>query len=172
LSPSASGQWHFLERAGLYLAIGVPAIATIAIIWFYSPNIAIQPAAVLNPLNAVDAEFTITNTGHVTVYNLLFQCEIIRDNGTHFTTSANIVHLPSGRVVEQSISTLSPNEGITTHCGSGGTVSAPLTVARYPASIIATANYTWPLVKWTGSRTRRFNSRQDQSRGIVLVPEP
>lgn len=172
LLPSASGRWHFLERVGLYLAIGVPAIATIAIIWFYSPNIAIQPAAVLNPLNAIDAEFSVTNTGNVTVYNLLFQCEIIRDNGTHFTTSANIVHLPSGRVVEQSISTLSPNESITRNCGFGATMSPPQTVARYPSSIIASAKYTWPLVRWTGSYTRRFNSRQDQRGDIVLVPEP
>jgi hypothetical protein len=138
--------------------------------WFYSPGITIQPAAMSNPVNVSDAEFIVSNTSRVTVYNLLFQCEMILENGTHFTTSGNIVHLPSGRVVEQSVATLLPNESITRNCGLGASASPPPGVVRYPASIIATARYTWPVVRWTGSSSRRFSSRQDQKGGIVLEP--
>jgi hypothetical protein len=159
-----------LEQAKLYLAIGLSAVVMIGAAWFYAPIINIQPAAALNPLSVIDAEFVLSNAGRVTVYNLLFQCEIIPENGAHFTTSGNMVHLPSGRVVEQPISTLSPNENITRSCSRGVVTSQPLTVVRYPASIIATAKYTWPVVKWSGSYTRRFDSRQDQRGGIVLVP--
>jgi len=165
--PSADGWWQSLGQAGLYLAIGAPAVAIMAIIWFYSPIVTIQPAAMLNLANVNNAEFAVSNTGRVTVYNLLFQCEIIQENGGRLTTSGNIVHLPSGRVVEQSVSTVSPNENITRNCGLGAAVSPRRTV-----SIIATAKYTWPLVKWTGYYTRRFSSRQDQRGGIALVPDP
>ena len=168
----AGGLWQSLEQAKLYLAIGLSVVVIIGAVWLYSPIISIQPAAVLNPLNVIDAEFTISNTGRVTVYNLLFQCEIIPENGARFTTSGNMVHLPSGRVVEQPISTLLPNENITRSCSRGVVTSQPLTVVRYPASIIATAQYTWPVVKWSGSYTRRFDSRQDQRGGVVLVPAP
>jgi hypothetical protein len=161
-----------LEQAKLYLAIGVSAVVMIGAAWFYTPIINIQPAAALNPLSVIDAEFILSNAGRVTVYNLLFQCEIIPENGARFTTSGNMVHLPSGRVVEQPISTLSPNENITRSCSRGVITSQPLTVIRYPASIVATAKYTWPVVKWTGSYTRRFDSRQDQRGGVVLVPAP
>jgi hypothetical protein len=121
----------------------------------------------LNRINANDAEFTVSNTGRAAVYNLLFECEIIQENGRRFTTSGNIVHLPSGRVVEQSVSTVSPNENITRSCGLGAAIAPRRTV-----SIIATAKYTWPLVKWTGYYARRFSSRQDPGGGIVLVPDP
>jgi hypothetical protein len=172
LPPPSSGWWQSLERARLYLAIGAPVVAIIVSAWLYSPDITIQPAAVLNPPNAAGAEFTVSNTGRVTVYNLLFQCEIISENGARFTTSGNIVHLPSGRVIEQSMSSLSPNENITRNCGFGAAIAPPPTAIRYPASIIATAKYTWPLVKWTGSYSRRFSSRQGQGGRIVLVPDP
>jgi hypothetical protein len=138
--------------------------------WVYSPDIAIRPAAISNPINVSDAEFIVSNASRVTVYNLLFQCEMILENGTRFTTSGNIVHLPSGRVVEQSVATLLPNESITRNCSLGASTAPPPGVVRYPAAIIATARYTWPVVKWTGSSTRRFSSRPDQKGGIVLEP--
>jgi hypothetical protein len=166
-----SPAWQFLQRTGLYLAIGALAVATTGIAWLYSPNVTIRPAAALNPVDANDAEFIVSNTSRVTVHNLLFQCEIIPESGARFTTSGNIVHLPSGRVVVQSIGTLLPNESITRSCRLGASTSPPPTVARSPASIVATAHYTWPLVKWTGSSTRRFSARQDQRGGIVLVPD-
>jgi hypothetical protein len=166
----APSRWQFLGRAGLYLAIGVSAVAIIWIAWLYSPDITIRAAAISNPTNVNDAEFTVSNTSRITVYNLLFQCEMILENGTRFTTSGNIVHLPSGRVVEQSVATLLPNESITRNCSLGASASPPPGVVRYPTAVIATARYTWPVVKWTGSSTHRFSSRQDQKGGIVLEP--
>jgi hypothetical protein len=163
---SPSPGWQFLGRAGLYLAIGVPAVAIMGTAWFYSPDITIRTAAISNPIKVSDIEFIVSNTSRITVYNLLFQCEMILQNGARFTTSGNIVQLPSGRVAERSVATLLPNETITRNCGLGASTSPT------PAFIIATARYTWPVVKWTGSSTRRFSSRQDQKGGIVLAPEP
>jgi hypothetical protein len=170
-TPPAILRWRFLERASLCLAIGVPAVATIGVAWFYSPSIIIQPAAALNPYNAIDAEFKVSNSGRLTVYNLLFQCEIIHETGTRFTVSGNIVHLPSGRIVEQGVAVLSPNESITRKCSFGAAPASPVAAVRYPASIITTAKYTWPLVRWAGFSIRQFNTRQDQRGGVALEPD-
>lgn len=168
--PLRRGFQGILEHAKLYLGIAASAVTVIGAVYTFYPTLDILAYPLTSKTNALDAEFTLTNKGWISVYNLTIGCEINSRNGRGVVTHGNSSQSPIGTLGGQGIDQLSPNSSVTRNCGAGfpGYFNSNL---DYPVSIKITAEYTWPIVRIGSSVSRTFSSRQDSTGNITMIPD-
>lgn len=150
----------------MYLAIVASLVTVLGGAWLYAPTILIQPGTVLNSADPQSAEFVISNTGRVPVYDLIFRCRI-RARNFDVVLEGNTEGSPFGGTVGQLLAKLSPGDSATRDCRQ----RIVLKNLTFPVLFDFTVTYTWPLVGWSGLVTRRFTTRNDADGHAYIVPD-
>ncbi len=155
----------FLTHAKIYLGLFASIVGIVAASWAFFPSLSILPTVTVTDKKPSSVDFTVTNTGRLTVYDLIFSCMIER-RGRILYTEGNTVISPDG-IMAQGVGELDPGRSATRSCD----VGMPIPDVGYPASFDFTIRYVWPFIHKTNSVTRHFTTRLDGDRHIMIVPD-
>ena len=147
-------------------------IGLVGAAWLYWPTVTVQAAAIIDEGNAANAEFTVTNSGRVHVYSIVFDCTVIDRNGVRYNSAGNVLIFP-GRTIAQEIDDLAPGHSITRNCSWGG-AGGPLPAfpMPYPAYFEIRTPYIWPLFGLISHASpSTFASRTDGNGHHTIVPD-
>jgi hypothetical protein len=165
------GPRPLIERVKFYAELTVATLTLLGSSWALAPSLDIRASTVINRSNPTEAEFTVSNIGRVSVYHVIFYCNIKTRQFANLTIGANARPSPLGGPAGQGIAVLHANESITRNCSSGFAEQIPLINATYPASFMITAEYSWPMIKYRDSISRFFGSRTSDDGTVTIAPD-
>jgi hypothetical protein len=102
----------------------------------------------------------------LTVYDLLFSCNIKSPNGSRIETKGNFVYSQDG-VMAQRVNFLAPGNSATRSCD----VGAQIPDIGYPATFDFTVDFVWPFIRKPSSVTKHFTTRRGAPGNIMIVPD-
>ncbi|SDR63862.1 hypothetical protein SAMN05519103_09116 [Rhizobiales bacterium GAS113] len=170
----SSKRWR---RVVAFLSRPIPVLSPLAVLaglagayWAFYPTVTIDPNVSLVSGNPLDAQFTITNSGRVSVFDVVLSCDVDSPQVKHLHIEANLGRSPLGRPIGQWLPKLDPGQPATRDCGQSVGIVGPV----YPAQVDVTVKFRWPwpLSGVKGSTTRHFTSRRNSTGRTFIVPNP
>jgi hypothetical protein len=138
-------------------AIAGPAITLISFAYFLWPEVRIEPSANLDPSKPLATHFRITNTGHVPVYNVTFDCNLGGGPGT-----TSISGLRADPLVFQHVRILPAGKDIDLACATSAEGQIP--------NMSIVAHFEWPLIGHSDKHLAFFKIVRGRD-GYFLLPD-
>lgn len=140
-----------------FWALVGPIVAVVGASAYWSPSVVISAGTNIDPTQTLQTDLLITNTGHLPVYNVRFQCAIIASEISHAELANDF-----DRTLKK-IEVLSPSMPIARQC---------FTVSRHIVGAILriTAFYEWPF-SYRKAHASGFFAVRESASGFFLEPE-
>jgi hypothetical protein len=133
-----------------------PIISVFGVAQYYWPSVTITTGVNLSPREIFQTQFIVTNTGHMSVYNVSFRCALVG-------TSLKVGVVSTGNDLAK-IPELLPN-----HPASRGCFGRSL-IENGPWLKVS-ADYKWPLIGLVSTETAFFSAKATDKGEVQLVPE-